>query len=145
MPKRVNYPWLKKEKGRAFKTMLGILADEKGFDKVISGKTSLNKFLRKCTAEVVGMFPGMYNSVKKYYKEHGREINRKEFNTIVFGRTMMLFRHNKEEKKIEKCPEHPINSDKLKKYIPICHILLKDKITWREFCDRQSKENTPSK
>jgi len=142
--KRIHYPWLKKSQGRAFKVMLALVAENVGFNNVTEGKISLSKVLRESCKKTNKIFPSMYHSVRKYYKQKGRKINRKDFLTIVYGRIMMMFKQDKESGKVERQQEHPYNTSKLKKYVAECQTVLEKKITWEEY-KHSGKDSTPSK
>jgi hypothetical protein len=75
----------------------------------------------------------MYEQVKDFYGNGGRQITENDFKVIVIGRIRQMFWFKPKEKIVEKLSEHPSNTEKLKNSIRICNKLLKKKITWDQY------------
>jgi len=129
MKKRVNFSWMKHEQGRMFKTYLALV-----FDAInIESRKKFNKRLKEAVKLTILKFPKMYKIIKKYYLSKGRELTKKEFKIICFGRIMMMFDFDVEKKTIDTCSEHPINSKILKSYIEKCKQMRDENLNWKEF------------
>lgn len=126
--KRVLFPWMKNETGQRYKTMLALLADKKGWDKVISGEVSYNKRLLTIVKRTNEYFPDMFKIVSEFYSSKGRTLTEKEFTPIAMGRITMMFRYDKEKKEVLQMPEHPLKcGGKLDSALKYCQNLLKEK------------------
>lgn len=123
--KRVLFPWMKTYQGRCYKAMLAILADRKGWNKVITGDVNFNKRLGTIIIETNKYFPEMYTIVSKFYSDKGRMLEKKDFIPIAKGRLTMMFKFDRTNKKIVKLHEHPENSaGKFADAIQTCHELI---------------------
>jgi hypothetical protein len=122
---RILYPWLRTDIGKSYKYMLALIADQ-GWDRVLSGDINYCAYLKEVIEKTNKIFPEMYSTVAKFYKDKGRIITEKQFIPIAMGRLTMMFRVDKEEGKVERLHEHPeFSPSKFADVIEKCQKLIK--------------------
>ena len=139
--KRILYPWIKRKQGKAYKTMLALIAEQNNFIELKEQKIKKNKFFKDVFNKTEFYFPEMYKSVSKFYSLKGRDINKKEYEILCLARLQMMIRYIKNKNEIIKLKEHPDYTKKLKSSIKLCKKLLKNKITYDQYIKGKKNDN----
>lgn len=119
--KKINYPWLKRSYSRKAKAYIAFLVDNHPHSASVAASERKKKefFIKHIYPGVIERFPNLYQKVKRYYKNHGKNLDKKHFSTLLYARMVNMY----EKGFTVKTSEHPINSSNSELSNDYCNLL----------------------